>query len=70
MAAQAGVTGPAGITDWSLALEKLLGRIAHRFARERVGRYLSALLQRVVRKNGWQLTEAIERSGRMTPTVE
>ncbi len=43
MAAQAGIAG------WSLALEELHGRIAHRFARsearERVERYLSRLLR-------------------------
>lgn len=38
-------------------------RVGHRFARsearERVKRYLLGLLGRVVRKNGWQLAEAI-----------
>lgn len=41
--------------------------IAHRFARvelrERVRRYLGALLERVERKNGWQLAEAIGDAG-------
>jgi len=48
---------------WSHRLEELHGRIAHRFARsearERVLRYLSGLLGRIERKNGWQLAEAI-----------
>ncbi|MBA2364329.1 MAG: transposase, partial [Chloroflexia bacterium] len=48
---------------WSSALEELHERIAHRFARsearERARRYLRGLLQRVERKNGWQLAEAI-----------
>ena len=45
----------------------LHGRIAHRFARvevrERVRRYLAGLLDRVERKNGWQLAEAIGEFG-------
>jgi DDE superfamily endonuclease len=45
----------------------LQGRIAHRFARsearERAGRYLVGLLERVERKNGWQLAEAIGEVG-------
>ena len=46
------------VGQWSEALEKLHGRIAHRFARsqarERAKRYLLGLLGRVERKNGWQ----------------
>ena len=42
-------------------------RIAHRFARsearERAGRYLAGLLERVERKNGWQLAETIGEAG-------
>ena len=42
-------------------------RIAHRFARSearaRAGRYLVGLLERVERKNGWQLAEAIGETG-------
>jgi SRSO17 transposase len=42
-------------------------RIARRFARsearERAGRYLAGLLERVERKNGWQLAEAIGETG-------
>jgi SRSO17 transposase len=45
----------------------LQARIAHRFARcearERAGRYLTGLLERVERKNGWQLAEAIGETG-------
>lgn len=45
----------------------LHARIAHRFARsearERAGRYLAGLLERVERKNGWQLAEAIGETG-------
>ena len=48
---------------WSDALADLHGRIARRFARaevrERVRCYLTGLLGRVERKNGWQLAEAI-----------
>ncbi len=42
---------------WSETLADLHARIAHRFARakvrQRVGRYLAALLGRVERNNGW-----------------
>jgi len=52
---------------WSQALEELHGRIAPRFARPevrtRVRRYLAGLLDRVERKNGWQLAEAIGELG-------
>ncbi len=44
-------------------MEELHWRIAHRFARsearERVRRYILGLLDRVERKNGWQMAEAI-----------
>ncbi len=63
MVAQAGIAEPAAVAGWSSALEEVHGRIAGRFARsearERVGRYLSGLLQRVERRNGWQLAEAL-----------
>ena len=59
--------GLSTIGDWSASLEVLHARIAHRFARmelrERVRRYLGALLERVERKNGWQLAEAIGDAG-------
>src|SRR5688572_9318047 len=49
------------------ALAGLHVRIAHRFARsearERAGRYLAGLLERVERKNGWQLAEALGEAG-------
>jgi SRSO17 transposase len=51
------------IARWSETLDALHERIAHRFARaevrERARRYLAGLLDRVERKNGWQLAEAI-----------
>jgi len=57
-----GTVGEA-LMRWSETLGELQTRIAHRFrrpeVRERVGRYLTALLARVERKNGWQLAEAI-----------
>ena len=60
--AQGGVVGEA-LTRWSAALAELHARIAPRFwrpeVRERVGRYLTGLLARVERKNGWQLAEAM-----------
>src|SRR5215218_6478678 len=56
-----------GIGQWVDAVTDLHGRIADRFARsevrERARRYLVGLLERVGRKNGWQLAEAIGESG-------
>ncbi len=55
------------IARWSQALDVLHGRVAHRFARaevrERARRYVVGLLDRVERKNGWQLAEAIGERG-------
>ena len=55
------------IERWTDALADLHGRIAHRFARsevrERARRYPVGLLERVERKNGWQLAEAIGEAG-------
>jgi SRSO17 transposase len=55
------------IARWSESLDELHGRIARRFARvevrERVRCYLAGLLDRVERKNGWQLAEAIGEFG-------
>src|SRR3712207_4764690 len=52
-----------GASQWVDAVTELHGRIAHRFARsevrERARRYVAGLLERVERKNGWQLAEAI-----------
>ena len=49
------------------ALADMHARIAHRFARaearERATRYLVGLLERVSRKNGWQLAEAMGETG-------
>jgi SRSO17 transposase len=56
-----------GIDRWVEAVADLHSRIAHRFARsevrERARRYLGGLLERVERKNGWQLAEAIGEEG-------
>ena len=56
-----------GIGQWVDAVAELHGRIAHRFARsevrERARRYLVGLLERVERKNSWQLAEAIGEVG-------
>src|ERR671916_2233542 len=56
-----------GLGQWVDAVAELHGRIAHRFARsevrERARRYLVGLLERVERKNGWQLAEAIGEVG-------
>jgi SRSO17 transposase len=57
----------APIEHWPEVLAELLGRIAHRFrrveVRARARQYLLALLDRVERKNGWQLAEAIGEHG-------
>jgi SRSO17 transposase len=55
------------IVGWHGELDALHGRIAHRFrraeARERAKRYLAGLLERVERKNGWQLAEHLGEPG-------
>ncbi len=57
----------APIGHWPEVLGELFGSIAHRFrrveVRDRARRYLLALLDRVERKNGWQLAEAIGEHG-------
>jgi SRSO17 transposase len=59
--------GLAAIEQCADAWKELHARIAHRFARsearERAGRYLVGLVERVERKNGWQLAEAIGEVG-------
>jgi hypothetical protein len=40
--------------DWRIG-----SRFARAEARDRAGRYLAGLLERIERKNGWQLAEAI-----------
>jgi SRSO17 transposase len=51
------------VEQWSVYLDALHARIAHRFRRpevkERVQRYLIGLLGEIRRKNGWQMAEAI-----------
>jgi SRSO17 transposase len=55
------------IESWRAGLDALHGRIAGRFrrseARERAKRYLAGLLDRVERKNGWQLAEHLGEAG-------
>lgn len=55
------------IEGWRAGLDALHARIAPRFrraeARERAKRYLAGLLDRVERKNGWQLAEHLGESG-------
>src|SRR5215472_644366 len=57
----------AAIQRWPEVLAEIQQCIAPRFARaevrERVGRYLVGLVERVERKNGWQLAEAIGERG-------
>jgi SRSO17 transposase len=59
--------GLAAIARYADAWKELHARISHRFARaearDRAGRYLAGLLERVERKNGWQLAEAIGEPG-------
>jgi SRSO17 transposase len=61
------MTTNAEIAGWCEGLETLHARIAHRFrraeARGRVKRYLAELLDRVERKNGWQLAEHLGEAG-------
>jgi SRSO17 transposase len=56
-----------GLGGWVDAVADLHRRIVHRFARsevrDRARRYLVGLLERVERKNGWQLAEAIGEAG-------
>lgn len=55
------------IAGWREGLDALHARIAGRFrraeARERAKRYLAGLLDRVERKNGWQLAEHLGEAG-------
>ncbi len=59
--------GLAAIARYAAAWKELHARISHRFARaearNRAGCYLAGLLERVERKNGWQLAEAIGEPG-------
>lgn len=59
--------GLAAIARCADALADVHARIGRRFARtearEREGRYLAELLDRVERTNGWQLAEAIGEAG-------
>jgi SRSO17 transposase len=61
------MTTRAAIAGWGGGLDALHDRIGHRFrraeARGRVKRYLAGLLDRVERKNGWQLAEHLGESG-------
>jgi len=56
-------TASSAVEQWSVYLDDLHARIAHRFLRpevkERVQRYLSGLLAEIRRKNGWQMAQAI-----------
>src|SRR5579862_5869814 len=57
----------AAVAGWRAGLDALHARIAGRFARaevrERARRYLAGLLDRVDRKNGWQLAEHLGETG-------
>jgi len=67
MEASPGGLGLTAIERYTDAWAELYARIGCRFARaearERAGRYLAGLLERVPRKNGWQLAEAIGETG-------
>jgi len=67
MIAEPVCSGSGAIARCAHILDELHGRIAPRFARaevrERERRYLAGLLDRVERKNGWQLAEAIGECG-------
>src|SRR5947209_1316532 len=61
------MTTSEDIAGWRTGLDALHAQIAGRFrraeARERAKRYLAGLLDRVERKNGWQLAEHLGESG-------
>src|SRR5215212_5379485 len=61
------MTTSEAIAGWRAGLDALHAQIGHRFrraeARERAKRYLAGLLDRVERKNGWQLAEHLGESG-------
>jgi SRSO17 transposase len=61
------MTTSEAIAGWCGGLDALHDRIGHRFrraeARGRAKRYLAGLLERVERKNGWQLAEHLGESG-------
>lgn len=61
--AACGSPASVSVEQWFDVFTDLSERIAHRFARsevrQRLRRYLFGLLDRVERKNGWQLAEAI-----------
>src|SRR5262249_403584 len=48
---------------WAEVHARIGRRFARSEARERAGRYLAGLLDRVERKNGWQLAEAMGEAG-------
>lgn len=58
---------PATVVRWPDYLEELHARIALRFrrpeVRARVRGYLAALLERVERRNGWQMAEQMGETG-------
>src|SRR5688500_6110671 len=64
---RATMTTSEEIAGWQSGLDALHARIAGRFrrseARERAKRYLVGLLDRVERKNGWQLAEHLGEPG-------
>jgi SRSO17 transposase len=61
------MTTSEAIAGWRGGLDALHDRVGHRFrrseARERAKRYLAGLLDRVERKNGWQLAEHLGEAG-------
>src|SRR5947207_7036113 len=61
------MTTPEEVAGWRAGLDGVHARIAQRFrraeVRERAKRYLAGLLDRVERKNGWQLAEHLGEAG-------
>lgn len=57
----------AAVAEWRAGLDTLHARIAGRFTRAevraRARRYLAGLLERVDRKNGWQMAEQVGEAG-------
>ena len=64
MVGDTGLTAIARCADaWAEVYARIGRRFARAEARERAGRYLAGLLDRVERKNGWQLAEAMGEAG-------
>ena len=55
--------GRTGVQGWIALHARIARRFARAEVRERARRYLAGLLERVERKNGWQLAEQLGETG-------